>query len=261
MQASKNKITRYKNLLKHITNWKPYLVFKAVSNKESFNFKLKNSFSIRVRRNMLSAFRECFLDQIYIKHFPKNILDIERPTIVDIGANAGFFSLFMFYLYPKAKVYSFEPMPFNFQVLNKYKSNYPNFDWTLDEKAVSDTNQTITLHASKLDAYTTLASVFDKPTNDKEIEVESLSLQQVITNYNIKRIDILKLDCEGSEYSILYALPKETLKNIKTLMIETHQGSQPDESTGALKLYLEKHGFSLHYLDEGKSGYIWAWRP
>ena len=210
---------------------------------------------------MLSPFRECFFDQIYFKHLPAHVLAQDRPVVVDVGANVGFFSLFMFYRYPNATVHSFEPMPFNFQTLNKYRAAYPSFDWHIHQQAVSDADTPITLHATYLDAFTTMATVFDVPGDSQQIEVEATSLSDAMSKNAIKRIDVLKLDCEGAEYRILYALPPELLKKIGMLIIETHQGTQADENTRALASYLEQHGFALHFLAEEKSGYIWAWTP
>ena len=258
---AKNKFRRYSNLLRDFSNWPRYLWFKAFSGADFFDFRLRNSFTIHVPRQMLSPFRECFFDQIYLKHIPRDGLALDRPVIVDIGANAGFFSLFMFSQYPNATVYSFEPMPFNFQALTEYHTAYPSFDWHIHQQAVSNSNEPVTLHATYLDAFTTMATVFDVPGNSQQIEVEATSLSDIILENAINRIDILKLDCEGAEYSILYALPPEILKKIGVLMIETHQGTQGNENTLALKSYLEQHGFALHFLAEEKSGYIWAWMP
>lgn len=257
----KNKVRRYKNLVKNFSNWPSYLMFKMLGHQSSFNFQLKNSFSIQVPRNMLGTFRECFFDEIYTKKFPAQALHFQAPTVIDVGANVGYFSLFMFHLYPKAKVYSFEPMPFNYKVLKDYHDSYSAFHWETFPQAISNNNQPITLHASSLDSYTTMASIFEQPTSNKTIQIECSTIPQLLDSHNLKAIDILKLDCEGAEYSILYSLPEEILKNTKVLMIETHKGTQPAENTMAMKSYLEKHGFSLHCLDAGKEGYIWAWMP
>ena len=257
---SKNKIRRYRNLFKHFENWPQYLWFKTLSRQDSFNFQLKEGISVRVRRQMLSAFRECFFDQIYFKHLPEPLLKMESPTVVDIGANIGFFSLFVFYKYPKATSYAFEPMPFNFQLLESYKNTYPGFKWHIYHRAVSNNSNPITLHASNLDGYTTKATVFEQSASTVAIEVEAITLPQVLEERAIGSIDILKLDCEGAEYSILYSLPPEILNNVRVLLIETHQGSKSEETNEALRQYLQEHGFQLQYLEEGDSGYIWAWR-
>ncbi|MGB3586776.1 MAG: FkbM family methyltransferase [Tunicatimonas sp.] len=219
---SKSKIRRYRNLFTYFENWPQYLWFKTLGQQESFTFQLRNGFSVRVPRQMLSSFRECFFDRIYFSYIPEHLLELESPTIVDIGANVGYFSLFMFYEYPKATGYAFEPMPFNFQVLESYKKTHSNFDWHVYHQAVSDNSQPLTLRANNLDGYTTMASIFDKATNTESIEVETVTLPQFLEKEAIGAIDILKLDCEGSEYAILYTLPPKILSNVRILLIETH---------------------------------------
>ena len=253
---AKNKVRRYTNLLRDFSNWPQYLWFKAFGRMDFFDFRLRDSFTIRVPRQMLSPFRECFFDQVYLKRFPREVLALSQPVIVDIGANAGFFSLFMFSRYPKASIYAYEPMPFNYQALADYQTTYPSLNWHIHQQAVSHSDEAITLHATYLDAFTTMATVFEAPGDRQQIEVEATTLSDIMSEHALSHIDILKLDCEGAEYGILYALPKEKLRNIRAMMIETHQGSQTNENTRALTSYLEQNGFSLHYLAEEYTGYI-----
>ena len=47
-------------------------------------------------------------------------LDIpDSPTIIDIGANAGFFSLFAASRFPGARIFSYEPIEGNFRQLQR----------------------------------------------------------------------------------------------------------------------------------------------
>lgn len=209
---------------------------------------------------MLSPFRECFFDQIYFKYIPPPLLSLNAPTVIDVGANVGYFSLFALYRYPKARVFSFEPMPFNYRRLQEYQALYPDFDWHVEPKAVTDHAQTLTLHTSTVEGYTTMAGVFAQPSRSERIEVEAVSLPQVLTTHSIDQVDILKLDCEGSEYAIVYSLPPEVLARTRVLIIETHRGEKEHETTEALATYLQQHDFRMHVLSDGGLGYIWAWQ-
>ena len=63
--------------------------------------------------------------------FEKNIQDLMEKTlkgrvpsetvVLDIGANIGFFPLSFLSKFPKASVYAFEPHPYCFEQLQKYK--------------------------------------------------------------------------------------------------------------------------------------------
>lgn len=257
---AKNKIRRYYNLIKNFSNWRQYLFFKIFSKKDSFNFKLRNSFNIDVPKQTLSAFKESFFDEIYIRNLPEGVLKEEEMVVIDIGANIGYFSLFIFFRFPKARVYAFEPMPYNYALLEQSKKKYVGFKFFPANKAISDSNSAIELHASKLDGYTTMASIFNSPGNSHTIKVDAMTLVDAMNQNDLERIDLLKLDCEGAEYAILYNLSKDDLEKISAMCIETHMGKNPDENTLSLKTYLERHQFKTVCLDEEKTGYIWAWK-
>ncbi len=266
----KNKLTRYYNLIKRFSNWQAYLLFKVGKKADTFTFRLRDNaqngsiqpdlFQIEVPRSMLPAFKESFFDDIYFRQLPPYIIDKSNPVVVDIGANVGYFSLSMFSKFPRARVFAFEPMPYNYRQLQHYRETYPKFELHAINQAVSNTTEPLLLHTTKTDGYTTMASVFDNPRNQQALSVPAVTLPEVIRHYELVRIDFLKLDCEGSEYGILYGLSPEQLQKVRALCVETHRGSQPNENTLALCNYLREHQFAFNYLDQGRSGYIWAWR-
>ena len=266
----KNKLTRYYNLIKRFSNWQSYLLFKVGKKADTFTFRLRDNaqngsiqpdvFQIEVPRSMLPAFKESFFDDIYFRQMPPYTIGRSNPVVVDIGANAGYFSLYIFSRFPRARVFAFEPMPFNYDQLQRYREAYPQFELHAINQAVSDTTESLLLHTTKTDGYTTMASVFDDPRNQETLSVPAITLPEVIKHYELPQIDFMKLDCEGSEYAILYGLPPEQLRKVKAMCIETHQGQQPNENTLALSDYLREQQYALTYLDQGKSGYIWAWQ-
>lgn len=260
MKSSKNKVERYNNLIRHVANWPAYLLFKILDRQESFCFQLRNSFSVDVKRRMLPSFKESFFDNIYLRALPDSLLNHPHPLIVDIGANAGFFALNMFYHFPGARVLAYEPVPFNFNILQGYQEQYPDFDLQVFQEAVSGKDTTLLLSLSKLDGYTTMASVFESESRSYRLEVPALSLQTMMKRQQIDHIDLLKLDCEGAEYDILYQAPDDILQRVSNMSIETHEGSNESENLLALKVFLENKGFATQALEEGKYSYLWAWR-
>lgn len=261
MGAFRHKIHRYKSLISNFKNWPQFLAFKTKGG-SAFHFKMRNGFEIEVPKKMLPPFKESFFDGVYFKEFPSEKVPAGGELkVIDIGANVGYFSLFMFSRYPQASVYSYEPMPFNYHQLKTYQDHYSQFDWQTEQKAVADHRDGITLFSSTLDGFSTMASVFTAEQKGEKIEVETLTLEDVFDQYRLEALDLIKLDCEGSEYAILYNSPATLLEKIKLMSIETHPGSGEGENHEAMIAFLKEQGLNLREQrnDDG-TGYIWAWR-
>jgi predicted O-methyltransferase YrrM len=52
--------------------------------------------------------------------------EFKPKVILDIGANIGITSLYYANKYPEAKIYSFEPVPVNYELLEKNLKEYEN---------------------------------------------------------------------------------------------------------------------------------------
>ncbi len=244
------------NLIKTHSNWCSYYKYKYFEkNKEALTFKCRSGLNITVPARMIQTYKECFLDEIYYKEFPKNQF-VENPVIIDIGANVGYFSLFSLMRYPKAKVLSFEPMPMNFTLLKKYSAENKNLDFTPINKAISNEKGHITLQYDATDSFTTSASIFDTSIGSDTLKVETTTLEHIINEYGLAKIDLLKLDCEGSEYSILYTIDNAIWEKIGALSIETHLGKKEGENRDHLVNFLAQKGFIVKV----ENDIVWAYR-
>lgn len=261
MGAFRHKIHRYKSLISNFKNWPQFLVFKTGGG-SMFRFKMRNGFEIDVPKKMLPPFKESFFDGVYFQGFPENKVPVNPDIkVVDIGANVGYFSLFMFSSFPKASIYSYEPMPFNFKQLKSYQDHFTQFNWVIEPRAVADHRDGITLFSSTLDGFSTMASVFEADQKGEKIAVETLTLEDVFSKYDLESLDLIKLDCEGSEYAILYNSPKALLDKINLMSIETHPGSGEGENHDDMIAFLKQLGFDLkEQRNSDGTGYIWAWR-
>ncbi|MGA2919430.1 FkbM family methyltransferase [Methanoregula sp.] len=137
-------------------------------------------------------------------------------TILDIGANIGFFTLFMAKLIHKeGKIYCFEPHPTNFQLLldniksNDLKNVYPvnlalsnvtgkqqlslNF---FNDGGHSLGNLSNNLEVSKIN-----------PSVDK-ILVNTCTIDEFIAKNHIEKVDFIKIDVEGAEYWVFEGAKK-----------------------------------------------------
>lgn len=144
----------------------------------------------------------------------------DDKNIIDIGANNGLFMLYCKRQNPDCNIYCFEPVPAcanNIRSLieiNKLQNVY------VQEIALSDSEWEQTLF---LDNQTIAATLHkDISANSNGITVTSSTLPHQTDILGIKNIDILKMDCEWSEYEIIESLSPEFLQSCKKIMIEWH---------------------------------------
>ena len=254
------KIRRYSRLISQFSNWFSFLLFKA-GNTDSFTFNLRNGLKITVQRNMLPPFKESFFDNIYLKGLPSEATKLTEPTIIDIGGNVGFFSLNMFAQFPNASVYTFEPMPFNFKQLSEYQMIYSQFDWKVYNKGIAEHENGFSLFSTTVNGFSTMASIDPSEHKGHEIKVKTQTLDSLFDQESLREIDLIKLDCEGSEYPILYHLSDEVLNKVKYMSIETHPSSTQGNSHGELKSFLMQKNWATHdAMNADGTGYIWAWK-
>jgi hypothetical protein len=89
------------------------------------------------------------------------------------------------------------------------------------------------------------------------VTVEAVSLPDIFAGHQFQQIDLLKLDCEGVEYEILFRCPDYVLQRVKLIAMETHNGVGTNENTEALCAFLKKKGFTIR---TGDKHFVWAWR-
>jgi len=202
---------------------------------------------MRVPRSMLPVFNEIVIFD------PYRAADIlaplpQRPIIVDIGANVGYFSMLALALRPDCRVHSFEPLPANFRLLAEHHRENPAHSprWTLHQKAVVGTELAeIQIHCDTPDQPTSVASLSPEwmSRNTQAVTVPAITLDQIVRSHHFDTVDLLKLDCEGAEYDILFNTPADTLHRIATLAIETHNAPNLPGNHEQLIEFLNAHGF------------------
>lgn len=248
---------RYFNLIRSVSNWIDYLLVKfRIGKREPLFFVTRSGIRFEVPRRLLQTFKEIFMDDCYLRNLsaplPKN------PTVLDIGANAGYFSLQALCRYPEARVYSYEPVPANFRLLEKNQSLNPQSSWRCIMEAASAESGELVLAFEGGDDFTTSATLFQGGADHNEqIRVIASSLRDIFSDCGLSRCDLLKMDCEGAEYGIFYKCPSEILARIDRIVMEVHRGPGADEHIGAMEAFLRKNGFVTR---QRPVGMLAAWR-
>ena len=140
--------------------------------------------------------------------------------VIDIGANIGIFSLYTVQSGAK-KVYAFEPSKEAFEILvSNIKSNNLIEKIIPINKAVSDQDNLKILFPMVSSPYNMINGII----NDQleYCEIYTITLSKFITELDIERVDLLKLDCEGAEFVILPSLNQNSLSRINDIRMEYH---------------------------------------
>lgn len=186
---------------------------------------------------------ELFMDKAVQKEMERDIYKAKKylknnSVVVDVGANVGYFSLFVLRNFENLKVVAIEPHPRNFKAM---KENLR--DYTLDMHQVAlDGDSGIILLFDFGDESSACHSIYSLGRQDaKPIEVKSITLEELMQRSNISNIDFLKLDCQGAEYNIFFTLNRSIQRKINYIAMEVHHSiSNQHETIGKIPKALSK---------------------
>jgi FkbM family methyltransferase len=251
---------RYLNLVRNISNWQVHAKYKlGLETPDPIVFRTRNEVRFEVPKRLYHEFKEIFFENAYIVGQQREIEEPD-PVIIDIGANVGFFSIFMLSRYSSSTIYAYEPVDTNFRQLQRNRSLNPERNLNCFRVAVSDHRGSISLQLDPADQFTTSATtIHSTDASLALVEAPCIGLNDVFTDNGIQRCHLLKLDCEGSEYKILYNAGKECLARIDRMVIEVHQGHDERENLRSLRDFLIAEGFELFQI-KGKPHMLWAHR-
>jgi FkbM family methyltransferase len=170
-------------------------------------------FAFRIRRSDIFTLGEILHERQYAL---KSTLP-SSPTIVDAGANVGVASLWFLAQYPDAALHAFEPEPGNFRLLESNLGKVPRV--VLNQAAVGAHDTTVYLH---LASHGAVHSVQDASVGAATVSVPCIALEGYLERHGIGRIDLLKLDVEGSEAEVIAGLGPR-LADVGVIVGEMHE--------------------------------------
>lgn len=182
--------------------------------------------------------------------------DQKEKVIFDVGAYNGKVSLKYNNLFPNSTLYSFEPFPNSFALLKENTAAYPNINIynkglganvgvsKFHSNQFAETNSILATHEAGNSNW------WDKDflTTKEVIDVELTTIDQVVKENNVSKIDILKMDVQGAEYLVLEGAKESIEKGMidliytEIILIPTYQNQKPFDEM--LRLYRQK-GFEI----------------
>jgi len=168
-------------------------------------------------------------------HLPDQPL---RPDccILDLGSNVGYTVAHFAAVYPGGRVFGVEMDQENHAVALQNIKPLGN-RCTILHAAVGASDGRVAYGGQREDALRVLHGESPSPANAKW--VRSLSMNTLIKDLGLDRIDFLKMDIEGAEFD-LFRGATEWLKLVSAMKIEYH----PPEDVVAIEKVLRDYGFA-----------------
>jgi FkbM family methyltransferase len=189
-----------------------------------------------------SVFNEIFVEKEY-KILDGFIKDAKFP-IFDIGAHKGMFSIYARCLNGVVPIFAFEPDEDNIRCLKEnLKMNRVN-GVVVKGVAVAGSKGHRELFLSA-DSHN--HSIVNRWLIDGEPKIRSVDcvcLDDVFEKYNLPRVSVMKMDCEGAEFEILGNLSSDILNKVDVFYIEYHKYFDSFDPA-LLKKIFEKNKFKV----------------
>ena len=235
-----NKIQLILKARKTFSNWQTLIgvYFKTIKEKNVI-LETKNNIKIKIRTNSTDIMQlgTVWLTEDYeMPGFSINKEDI----VIDIGAHIGLFSLFASQYCKNGKIFSYEPIKENYNILKE------NIEVNKIENIISF-NSAVSKQTNKLKIFInsddSAHSIFESEKNF--IEVDSTTIKSIFDKNKIENCNLLKFDCEGAEYQIIESIPKEYFFKIKKMIIEYHLANEKPEMYKKLIENLKNNSFEI----------------
>lgn len=162
-----------------------------------------------------STLKEC-MNYNYKHYFDLDVIpNCDNQVFVDVGAYIGDTTLDYIKIYNNyKKIYCYEITNYTMAILKNNLGEYKNIVYK--NKAVSCENSILYLKNSLVN------SSANQVDNNGEIEIETVSLDNDI----LEKIDMIKMDIEGSEYNALIGAKNHIINDNPILLISVYHNNE-----------------------------------
>lgn len=175
----------------------------------------------RLKRHVLKAALglHSASDHFYIDAFSN------PPVIVDLGAGKGTFSSELLRLYPNCTMILVEPDPSLVHALTTSFADNANI-YVLNAAIANRLHNYTRLYLSKdwqfNSIYKHISELGESRNEDTGIDVQAITLKDLYSRFDIKSIDLLKMDIEGAEFEVFDSFSTEDFERICQISVEFH---------------------------------------
>ena len=201
-----------------------YFTFYLYNPKKLIGIRIRNlaGTKIYVRRGSIidrDVIKYVFCNQY---HLPLQELP-DKSIILDLGSNIGLTLIHFKKLYPGANVFGFEMDRENFEIALHNISGLQHC-WLFNE-AVWTKNGEVKYSETDFEDGFNIINDESIPAKKKLKVVQATTIDQIILEHSLTRIDYLKMDIEGAEKNIFTETSCDWLDIVQQLNIEGHDAT------------------------------------
>jgi len=242
MKLVKNNYSKPTSLLKAILLEQrlPWKYQEILLNHPNVFIKYRKIDGLIIRYRKKTADKYIINEIFYSNEYPFEKFNLSNNSVViDIGAQIGCFTLKTAKIVNRGTIYSFEPIKWNYKLLKKNiklnnLKNVKSFRLGISNKK----NEKIYISFKNTGGH----SIYI-PKPDYYFKIKTISLENLFLKENISKVDLLKLDCEDSEYNILLSTAKTYFDKINQIVLEYHNLDKDKKNINYLNKFLTKMGY------------------
>lgn len=174
---------------------------------------------LRKHSTDFSVFRQVL---VFEQYKIKPLKTEEVKVIVDLGANIGLSVLYFKEKYPQAMIIAVEPEKENYDLMLRNLAGLPDIHCM--NNAVWNTNKTLGVFDNGGGEYSYLVKEQDR---DERAAICSVTINEIIEKHQLLKIDLLKIDIEGSEKELFSGNYASWLPKVRCIVIEVHDWFRP----------------------------------
>lgn len=150
---------------------------------------------------------------------------LDPKVIFDVGSNIGASILFFHEQFPAAKIYGFEPHPETYRILQMNVGSIPTVE--IFNYALGAADRQVAFEFDGAD-FSRFLTTMEGPEWHGPLTTTNCQIKHagaVMKDLGVTGVDLIKIDCEGSEYDVLTALPEGMLRRCRWITGEMHDES------------------------------------
>jgi len=198
-------------------------------------------------KNAAGVFMEIFQDEVYEQVWGPEPGDI----VLDIGAYVGMFTVKASKAVGgQGKVIAIEPSPENYVILMGNCRGWGNV--TLVQKAIMAKNGTGKLYYSKSAAANSLVTRWKR-----YVKVETITLDNLMEELGLNKVDIIKVDAEGAEIDVLKGAQNVLARGTRLVIAAYHTAPNGKAEIAQVATILREANYKVIQI-RGLRSYLYA---